>query len=189
MKRFLVLIMLALMPLTGAAAVIDITLSVEPDPGWYWGEDITVNLTLSQDIKIISNNGSIPGIGFTVTTVTGTGNTMALGSWQNSPSATGTSDGTLATDKLSITGASANWLSDQTAGTVLYSFEVTMNGFGTISVADLDDNDFMMLPPPPGQFYTIGTVTSIVMEPPEPTTISLLGLGDLLLRRREKVSR
>jgi hypothetical protein len=178
MKKLLILMLVLGLTAVVNGIVVNITLSSSDNyTNVTPGTVITVDFSIDQTIRIIANT---TGIDFTATGAT---NEMALGSWQNSPSATGTSNGTLATDKLSITGASANWLTDQTAGTILYSYELTINVPGCVGMANLDGADFMIPPPPPGQFFAIGTVTSFCFTP-EPMTIVLLGLGGLFLRRR-----
>jgi hypothetical protein len=182
MKKFLILMLVLGLTAVVNGVAVNLTLSSADDytdvtPGTV----ITVDFSIDQNFKIVAN---ATGIDFTVT---GASNAMALGSWQNDPAPTGTTDGALAPDGLSITGAAANWLLTQTAGTILYKYELTINEPGCVDMANLDDADFMILPPPPGQFYTIGQVTGFCFTP-EPMTVALLGLGGLFLRRRQKNS-
>jgi hypothetical protein len=69
------------------------------------------------------------------------------------------------------------------AGSVLYSFNVTVDGVGTVSPV-MGTGDFFF--DSAGAFTFGSAVTQNALNiVPEPATIALLGLGGLLLRRRK----
>ena len=82
-------------------------------------------------------------------------------------------------------GETLNGATDVSAGTVLYSFDVTVNGDGAV-VPQMSVNDFAFQTVPPygydGSQLTMSDLTVSIV--PEPITIALLGLGCLFVRRR-----
>ena len=182
MKKVVTLMLVLGMASMASAAMVNLTLSTTDDTdNVLVGSIITVDLTFDQNMTVITNT---TGVDFTVTGAT---NGVALGAWANDPitsPADATSNGTL--NGTNIEDAWVAYLTKQVAGTVLYSFELTINEDGTLGLADVgagEIKDPAILMPP--SYYTIGEVAGFDVTIPEPATMALLGLGSLLLRRKK----
>ena len=173
MKKFLIVMLVLVM--ASAASAITAKLTV--------GGSSTVSTTLGT-VHTVDLSVDLPAKGCQfIDFLPDTGIAASVGAWIL-PLQASYSNGTLTSgDILNAYGNSAGGVPDQLANTILYSFEVTVNAYGDVSIY-MDPMADAFYTDAGAGYFQADTFTPVTFIP-EPMTIVLLGLGGLFLRRRK----
>ena len=187
MKKLLIFMLV--LGLASTASALTISLTSGGKSTLVIGVDVALNGVITVDLKADTPAMGISGIDFQ-----NTGETInAVGAWVGFPGGFALVPGTLVpvaggldADIMRASGNAAVG-TEAAANTVLYSFNVTVSGNGTVSPVMLPTDVFSTMtgPPPYGYWFGAAITQNALTIIPEPMTIALLGLGGLLLRRRK----
>ena len=154
------------------------------------GVDVTVGDTIQVDLTWNAESTGIQYIDFETSGTSAP--TLAVGGWIGGFDNIAAIDGTLTGGDIidAASSLTAGWSLGTGSlgvgtGTILYSFNATVNGEGQIDTAHQAGDLYYDKNNTGGTTYYIGPEGGLVITP-EPMTIVLLGLGGLFLSRRRK---
>ena len=173
MKKLLILMLVLVMASAASAVTVSLTVGGSSTVACALGTTHTVDMSVDQAAKGCANIDYLADTGISPT----------LGAWITALTATSSPGTIIGNDIMDAYGNSAGGVADQSADTILYSFDVTVNAYGDVTPYMDPMADAFFTDVSPG-FFQAGTFAAVTFVP-EPMTIVLLGLGGLFLRRRK----